>query len=279
MWNESTLASVSMGYQVGVTALQMATTVSTVANGGELRQPRIVKAQVNADGTVTPVPPRVMRRVIQQSTAEQLTTIMEQVVERGTATAAKIPGYTIAGKTGTSAKLENGRYSKSDYNASFVGFIPSRNPALAIIVVIDSPHGHGYYGGVVSAPVFKRIGERAMQYLGIAPNLEPSRVLLAARHDPVEPARPAPVKAVMPVPASPSATRPDNDLVPDVIGLSAREAIRVLARVGITPRVSGDGVVVQQEPRAGSPLERGMACTLALGRPAVSVPVVSDQRQ
>ena len=77
---------------------------------------------------------------------------MEAVVERGTATAAKIEGYTIAGKTGTAAKIVDGRYSQSDYNASFVGFVPSRKPELTIIVVIDSPKTKGYYGGVVAAP-------------------------------------------------------------------------------------------------------------------------------
>ena len=109
---------------------------------------------------------------------------MEQVVERGTARAAQIPGYTIAGKTGTAAKLVNGRYQKSDYNASFVGFIPSRKPALAILVVIDSPHGNGYTGGAVSAPIFRRIAEAALTYLGIGPNLNAPPPVLVARHDP-----------------------------------------------------------------------------------------------
>src|SRR4029453_8142311 len=90
------------------------------------------------------VPHTVLRDAITTETAATLTTIMEQVVERGTAKAAQIPGYTIAGKTGTAAKLENGHYQKSDYNASFVGFLPSRKPRLMILVVIDSPHGNGY---------------------------------------------------------------------------------------------------------------------------------------
>jgi cell division protein FtsI (penicillin-binding protein 3) len=106
-----------------------------------------------------------------------LTTIMEGVVanEHGTARAASIPGYTIAGKTGTAAKLVNGHYSSSDYNASFVGFIPSRNPAVAIIVVTDSPHAGPTTGGIVSAPVFKRIAEATLQYLGVPRNVDPDR--------------------------------------------------------------------------------------------------------
>src|SRR6185436_6963870 len=146
--DEGALASMSMGYQVGVTPLQMAAAVSSVANGGSLIEPRVVRAFVK-DGNRVPVPPKVLRRTVSAGTAAELTTIMEAVVDRGTAKAAQIEGYTIAGKTGTAAKLIGGRYSRSEYNASFVGFIPSRKPAVTIIVVIDSPHGAGYYGGTV----------------------------------------------------------------------------------------------------------------------------------
>ena len=94
------------------------------------------------------------------------------MVERGTAKASRRSRATpIAGKTGTASKLVNGHYSKSDYNASFVGFVPSRNPASTIVVVIDSPHAHGYYGAAVSAPVFKRIAEAALRHLGVGPTL------------------------------------------------------------------------------------------------------------
>src|SRR5205823_7649880 len=99
---------------------------------------------------------QMLGRSISPETAATLTGIMEQVVDRGTATSAKIDGYTIAGKTGTSHKLINGRYAPSDYNASFVGFIPSRNARVAIIVVLDSPHGPAYTGGPVSGPIFQK---------------------------------------------------------------------------------------------------------------------------
>src|SRR3954464_14934536 len=183
--DQGALASVSMGYQVGVTPLQMATAVSSIANGGHLIQPRVVRAFIK-DGRRIEVPRKEVRRSIEPDTAATLTTIMEQVVERGTARAAQIEGYTIAGKTGTAAKLVNGHYQKSDYNASFVGFIPSRNPALTILVVIDSPHGNGYTGGAVSAPVFKRIAEAAVTYLGVGPTLNPPPPVLVARHDQAE---------------------------------------------------------------------------------------------
>src|SRR5207244_10945939 len=135
-WTESALASVSMGYQIGVTPLQMVTAVSSVANGGELVEPRIIRA-LYRDNRRYGVTPKVLRRTISADTAAALTAIMEEVVNRGTAKRAQIAGYTIAGKTGTASQLVNGHYSRSDNNASFVGFLPSRVPALAIIVVID----------------------------------------------------------------------------------------------------------------------------------------------
>jgi cell division protein FtsI (penicillin-binding protein 3) len=265
--NDSALASVSMGYQVGVTPLQMVTAASTVANGGLRLQPRVVRAFIR-DGRRLEVPHKEVRQTITPDTAATMTTIMEQVVERGTARAAQIPGYTIAGKTGTAAKLVNGHYQKSDYNASFVAFIPSRNPALTILVVIDSPHGNGYTGGAVSAPVFKRIAEAALTYLGIGPNLNAPPPVLVARHDPSHDsdAAPQPARAASVLSATVEPAR--NGLMPDLRGLSARDALRALSRIGMTARMTGDGFVVGQTPEAGAALVRGNACALTLGRRA-----------
>jgi cell division protein FtsI/penicillin-binding protein 2 len=266
--DQSALASVSMGYQVGVTPLQMATAVSSIANGGHLIQPRVVRAFIR-DGRRIDVPHKEMRRTIEPETAATLTTIMEQVVVRGTARAAQIEGYTIAGKTGTAAKLVNGHYQKSDYNASFVGFIPSRKPALTILVVIDSPHGNGYTGGAVSAPVFRRIAEAALTYLGIGPNLNAVPPVLVTRHEPRDgesEAAPQPARAASVLAATLEPAR--NGLMPDLRGMSAREALRSLSRIGMSARLSGDGFVVEQSPAPGDALVRGDACTLKLGRRA-----------
>jgi cell division protein FtsI (penicillin-binding protein 3) len=188
------------------------------------------------------------------------------VVELGTARAAQIEGYTVAGKTGTAAKLVNGHYQKSDYNASFVGFIPSRTPALAILVVIDSPHGNGYTGGAVSAPVFKRIAEAALTYLGVGPNLNAAPPGLVARRDAREDvgASPQPARAASVLAATLEPAR--NGLMPDLRGLSARDALRSLSRIGMSARLSGDGFVLEQSPAPGGALVRGEACTLKLGR-------------
>jgi cell division protein FtsI (penicillin-binding protein 3) len=273
VWNParldaSALASVSMGYQVGVTPLQMATAVSVVANGGELIEPRVVRAFIR-NGQREEVPRKVLRRAITPETAATLTEIMEAVVERGTAKKlAEIEGFTVAGKTGTASKLVDGRYSKSDYNASFVGFVPSRKPALAIVVVIDSPHAKGYYGATVAGPIFKRIAEAALRHMGVGPTLNAPSPVMVASHNPESDGMEAhPVSA--PVASERREDRTPDGQMPDLRGLSAREALRTLTRLGLSARMSGDGVVVEQLPAAGTVLGADNTCVLKLGREAV----------
>jgi cell division protein FtsI (penicillin-binding protein 3) len=263
--NDSALASVSMGYQVGVTPLQMAAAVSAVANGGHLVTPRVVRAAVS-NGQRTPVEPTVVRRVIEPGTAAELTRIMEAIVERGTATRARVPGYSVAGKTGTAEKLINGRYSRTDHDASFVGFVPSTNPVLTIIVRIDTPRGEGRNtGGVTAAPVFSRIAEAALRHRGVPPNVNPERPVVVARR-PAVPVTTAAARmdrpAIVPVPPAPGAYA----ALPDLRGLSARDAVRTLARLGLVARLEGEGVVVRQDPAPGEPLEPGATCALVLAR-------------
>ena len=269
VWNPaavdaSALASMSMGYQVAVTPLQMAAAVSVVANGGEFVEPHVVRA-VLRNGRREAVPRKVVRRAISVETAATMTTIMEAVVERGTGkNFAQIDGYTVAGKTGTASKLVNGHYSKSDYNASFVGFVPSRNPALTIVVVIDSPHARGYYGASVSAPVFKRIAEAALRHLGVGPTLNAPPPVIVARHDAESQMGPRPAGGLVRE-ADIGEPTPEGQM-PDLYGLSARDALRTLTRVGLTARIAGNGVVIEQSPEAGTRLAPGEACTLKLGR-------------
>jgi cell division protein FtsI/penicillin-binding protein 2 len=255
------LASVSMGYQIGVTPMQMVAAVSSVANGGTLYEPRIVRAFVR-NGTREVVPGKVVRRTVSPETAATLTQIMEGVVERGTATAAKIDGYTIAGKTGTAAKIVDGRYSDSDYNVSFVGFVPSRKPALAVIVVVDSPHGKvTAYGGTVAAPIFKRIAEASLLHLGIGPNLHPARPVIVAgnsnRH--IVPARDTQERER-------TIAFAKEGLMPDLRGSSAREAVQILTTAGLRPRVTGSGFVIEQSIEPGTARVPGTSGHIKLGR-------------
>jgi cell division protein FtsI (penicillin-binding protein 3) len=262
-WTDSALASVSMGYQVGVTPLQMLAAVSSVANRGKYIEPRVIRA-VYKDNRRYAVQPKVVRETISADTAATMTGIMEGVVERGTAKAAQIPGYTIAGKTGTAAKLVNGHYSTSDWNASFVGFLPSRDPAVAIIVVTDSPHAKGHTGGVVSAPVFKKIAEATLQYLGIGPTINPLSPVLVAEHESSDRTTGGGEGDAAPM-VSLIADGPPGT-VPDLHGMSAREAIHRLVKLGMNAHVTGDGFVVSQVPAAGAPIDGDAVCRLILDR-------------
>lgn len=265
---DSALASVSMGYQVGVTPLQMATAVSAVANGGELLQPRVVRAVVH-DGVRQMVPRKVVDRAVTPGVAAELTDIMEGVVTDGTGKMARVAGYTVAGKTGTAQKVVGGRYSNTDYNVSFVGFVPSRKPAFTIVVVVDSPHKVPPYGGTVAAPIFQRIADAALRQYGIAPTLNPSPPLLVARHE-EETEREAASGAIEPpaVVTLTGTSSASSSLFPDLRGLGARDALRALARLGISAQLEGAGVVVGQQPQAGTPIDRGASATLWLERQA-----------
>jgi cell division protein FtsI (penicillin-binding protein 3) len=266
LWNASNLgevglASVSMGYQVSVTPLQMVTAASAVANGGTLMEPHFVRAVVR-DGVREPVLPKALHRAIESETAATLTSMMEGVVERGTAPAAQIPDYGVAGKTGTARKIVGGRYSSTDYNASFVGFVPSRRPVFTILVVIDTPRGGTYYGGTVAAPIFKRIAEAALQDAGVPEAIDPPPPVRLSTEQARLPLQRVRTTALLPavLPAGGPA------LMPDLRGLSGREALRVLTGVGLTPRMTGVGFVARQAPEPGRAVERGGWASVELQR-------------
>jgi membrane peptidoglycan carboxypeptidase len=202
---------------------------------------------------------------------------MEKVVTDGTGKRSSLVSYNVAGKSGTANKLVNGRYSESQQNVSFVGFVPSRHPALTVIVMIDSPRLGGDTGGVIAAPIWKRIADASLRHLAITPTINPAPPVIVARHQdtPVAPASVVSTPNVVAMPANMTGTG-----LPDLRGMSAREALRELARLGLTARMQGTGVVVDQDPVAGSPLEPGGTCTLVLNRRVPSRPsgAVGDQR-
>lgn len=259
------MASVSMGYAVSVTPLQMAAAVSAVANGGELVEPRLVRAVIR-NGMRAETPTRTIRRAIGTETAFELTRIMERVAEEGTARSAQVPGYRVAGKTGTAEKIVNGQYSNTDHNASFVGFVPSRRPALTVLVMIDTPRGDSSTGGGVAAPVFRRIAEDALRHLAIPPTVNPAPpLLLEASAKP----RLIPVAAGAPTPAvlAPlTRANPEDRLMPDLRGMSGRQAIEALAPLRVTAHLEGDGFVTRHEPVPGIVVERGSTARLWMER-------------
>jgi cell division protein FtsI (penicillin-binding protein 3) len=265
--SDSSLASMLIGYEIGVTPIQMAAALSSIANGGELVQPRIVRTVVRG-GRRLAVPRKVIGRTVSERTAAELRTILEAVVEPGgTATRAKVAGYTVAGKTGTAKKLVNGSYrGHNDYNVSFAGFLPSRDPAFTIIVVVDTPRKVSPYGGVVAAPIFQKIAEAVLRQRGVAPTLNAPPPVLVARMDDVHQqttSSPVPSPAIVSVAAT---TGDGEPAFPDLVGMNARDAVQLLAKMGIGARVHGAGLVVDQQPAAGSSLSSAAVASLWLER-------------
>ena len=180
-WSALSLASLSIGQEISVTAVQMATAFAAVANGGNLVRPHVVRALTTQDGTLARrVEPVVIRQVISPQTAQTVLTILTSVVDEGTGKEATLEGYSVSGKTGTAQKLDpaTGRYSHQKVVASFVGAVPTESPRLVILVVIDEPETLRW-GGSLAAPVFREIAKEAMQYLQVPPS--PSRNLRLVR--------------------------------------------------------------------------------------------------
>jgi len=176
-WSKISITHIPMGHEIGVTPLQMATAMCAIANGGKLMTPRIVKSTTTSDGkTVSTLKPIVLRQVISPQTANQIGTALRGVVsDRGTAAAAAVPGFTIAGKTGTAQKVgPHGGYEKGKEVVSFCGYLPAENPQFVGLVVLDDAQTkpEQNYGGTVAGPIFSRIAEKAARYLDLEPHEE-----------------------------------------------------------------------------------------------------------
>jgi cell division protein FtsI/penicillin-binding protein 2 len=174
-WSGSTIGNVPIGQGISVTPLQMAAVYAAVANGGVLVQPHLVSRV----GNRAPFKP-AQRRIMSPEVNREIKTMLRDVVDAGTGTEAAIPGYTVAGKTGTAQKPDgHGGYSSSKYVASFVGMVPAANPRLVVLVVVDEPSA-AIWGGSVAAPAFAEIGKFSMQYLEVPPDAPVDRGTLSA---------------------------------------------------------------------------------------------------
>src|SRR6266404_1158003 len=186
-WSKISITRIPMGHEVGVTPLQMTLAMATIANGGKLMTPRIVKSITTSDGkTVSTLAPVVLRQVISPQTARQIGSALRGVVsDRGTAAAAAIPGFTIAGKTGTAQKVDpKGGYEQGKYVVSFSGYVPADHPEFVGLVVLEDAHTSKpelNYGGLVAGPIFARIGEKAARYLDLQPREEIRKALPVER--------------------------------------------------------------------------------------------------
>ena len=243
-------ANVFFGQGMTATSLQLVTATAAIANGGKLMRPYVVKAIVDRSGhTVNKTRPKVIRRVISQKTAEKVARVLERVVsEEGTAAPASINGFRVAGKTGTSQKVDPGtrRYSWSKYVASFVGFVPVDNPKLVISITIDEPRGI-HYGGLVAGPVFRDVGKWSLNYFRINPQIrltkkEPGDL----QHDP----------KISPEAFSQIARVSKDGIVPDFRGLGMRDVLKKGRALGLNVLLEGTGLAVKQTPGPGASLKR-----------------------
>ncbi|HEX8635391.1 MAG TPA: penicillin-binding protein [Pyrinomonadaceae bacterium] len=299
-WHPSSMGSVAIGQEVGVTPIQMAAAFATIANDGVRVAPHLVREVRDANGQAVQRTTPETHRVLSAETARTLRPMLESVTVSGTAKLAQLDGYTAAGKTGTAQKIDPATraYSKTKYVASFAGFAPIENPAVVIIVVIDEPAG-SYYGGTVAAPVFRAIAESVLPYLGISPDTE-FKTPAGGDDELAEATRHAAGTAGEAASATHHATASSEELaaqamlpqvvegrggaaggirevvyaaaterallMPDVRGRSVREAARICAQLGLELEAHGEGRAVGQSPAAGSRVKAGQAVSVEFGR-------------
>ncbi len=231
-WGPIELATISFGQGISVTSLQLVTALSAIANGGYLMKPYVIEKIVGPDGNVIEQnSPEVVTRVISYDTSYQMKQIMQGVVENGTGKKAQIPGFSVAGKTGT-AQIPNpksGGYYSNRYIASFIGFAPVEDPEIVMVVVVEAPRKKTH-GGSVAAPIFKQIAEKVLFHMG----LSPKKVLVGMT------------------------------VMPDLSGMSVRDILKWSEEQGVKVKVKGSGFVTNQKPLPGDLIKEGMVCSIEL---------------
>jgi cell division protein FtsI (penicillin-binding protein 3) len=266
-WSALSLATMSIGQEISVTALQIVTAFAAIANGGRLMQPQIVRALLDGQGReVRGFEPKAVRQVISPETARELTTIMTAVVREGTGHNAAIRGYEVAGKTGTAQKMDPAtrRYSHAPGVLSFVGFAPADDPRLAMIVLLDEPKNEKW-GSEAAAPIFAAIGLQALRHMNVSPRgTTPVPIMRAEVAGGAEAAAPPPLRLVS------LDDEPAARVMPSLLGRSLRGAMAALAAFDVALEIQGRGVVVSQSPAPGTPMTPGMTCRLTLTWPALA---------
>lgn len=293
-WSANSIGSLAMGQEVSVTPIQIVSAISAVANGGTLFRPHILREiQGDAPAWVHNMPGP--QQATDARTAAAVRGMMEDVMIEGTGKHDQLEGYTSGGKSGTAQQIDTatGRYSATRYNASFVGFAPVNNPAVTILVVLDSPVGQ-HHGGVVSGPVFKRVAEQVLAYMGVAHDVpSPSEVETAKNEerrrgsvaksqdaktdDSTRESFAASIGKSRKAEATPTAAFSEQDsiAVPGLVGKSVRGVTEVCSRLGLAPVLIGDGVAVEQFPEAGTQVQRGSQVTVRFGRSGELEPVAT----
>ncbi|WP_305982034.1 penicillin-binding protein [Roseivirga thermotolerans] len=289
-WSGSSLPWMSVGYETGLTPLQTLAFYNAVANDGKMIQPIIVKSINRANKPVEVFKPKVLnKKIASDETLQKLRLMLEGVVERGTAQNIKNEHYKIAGKTGTAQRLVNGRYMTQSYYASFAGYFPAEDPLYSCIVIIDNPRGWNRYGGDVSAPVFKEIADMIYaQNLDIHDSFTPQYtaanngtfpVIRAGRLEELnELCNQLGISNYADEQASDWVRSSVNNnvviwkknhdntgLVPNVEGMTLRDAVYILENIGLKVLASGSGRVKRQSVGAGVRATKGATIELELG--------------
>ena len=282
-WGPTTIGSIPMGHEIGVTAVQAAAAYACIANGGEWVKPHLVTRITSPFGDVLSEHQPESRQVVSEATAATLKEMLEGVVVHGTGKAAQMGGYSAAGKTGTAQKIDEatGRYSQTRYVASFAGFAPVENPEIACVVSLDEPVG-AHLGGAVSAPVFAQVVADALHVLGVQPEDNPQSVLagdfqdygtadFAAENQPAQPVEPVDRRPELDVSAETAngdsaSKRYDSVVMPDLMGKGIREAVRMCATQGLKLKATGDGVVSLQNPSPGALVPQETVCRVRLSK-------------
>ncbi len=259
-WSPTSKAFMSFGYEISVTPIQLITAFSALINGGVLYQPQLVLKKIDNNGDlVEEFKPKLVRRVISESTSSLMRKILSDVVVKGTAKQASIEFISVGGKTGTSQKLVDGSYSKSHYNASFIGFFPVEDPQLVILIHYNSPQ-LAKYGGMVAAPVFKKVAERIIEmdintFEKYINDKYKQKILYTTLTSHKNPSSEISIN-------SDEKKLPTIKVMPDLINQPLSEAISTLNRLGINYKIKGSGIVVEQSISPGSKISDNELCLL-----------------
>jgi cell division protein FtsI (penicillin-binding protein 3) len=270
-WKPIDLANIAMGQGISTNMLQVALAYAAIANDGILMEPRIIINQTDAAGNHESRPPREVRRVIEPQTARLLKDILVQTVENGTGQNAKIEGVTIAGKTGTAQmpNLERGGYYWDRFVASFVGFLPADDPERLLIISVYDPRG-GHYGSQVAAPVFKRVMQRLLPADAIRKSWRTQPLDVASLHKKDGFQLPfvssamdwLKEKVFADISSYDAEAEISYDVVPDLKGLSVREALNLLSKCGLNAELDGSGWIYHQSLKPGAPVKENAVCRI-----------------
>ena len=280
-WSQISLAEISMGHEVGITALQLAMAYGAVANGGILLKPYIINNINTIDGiSIYSEEPKVIRKIANNDIMTQLSQLLVNAVETGTGIEAYIPGWQVAGKTGTAQKYVNGVYSHTKFISNFVGYLPASNPQLLCVITLDEPKLGYHWGGTGAAPVFKRVMERIInlddsiqmpnkiikESLNRAPILVEKRFFKSNKTRNNEPVFLSSFAVESdPVPTTKNIQKNETKIViPNVKGMSLKKAIITLQKSGLESKFAGSGTVVWQSPKPGTVSMMGTICSIGL---------------